>query len=601
MKSSIATVCIGGSLREKIVAISKAGFDGYELFENDLISSSMSPEELAKRTADLGLSLDLYQPFRDFEGVSDSVLAANLERARHKFELMGRLGADTVLLCSNVASTTTSQNAVAVEQLAKLANLATEHGVKVAYEALAWGTNISTWDAAWNLVKQVDSDALGICLDSFHILSRGSDLEGIADIPGNKIFFCQLADAPRMSLDVLSWSRHYRLFPGEGDWDLADFVARVVSAGYSGPLSLEVFNDVYRQGDPALTASDAKRSLLVLEEAVASRFGVEVEATSIPPLEEPSDFSFVELRPGEGGLVSDSLSELGFVLQGRHRRKNSQLWSQGTARIIVNDDLPGRSAGVAAIGLEVADVKAASGRARALRSRTVPRDHEEGEEVLEAVSAPDGTDFYFSARQEDGSAWESEFGGAHPAEVTIGITGIDHIALVQPWQRADEATLFFRSIIGLSIDEGIDLPSASGLVRSRSLVSAERRIRLALNVPPVVGSDLDFPNHIALASTDLLATVRELKDRGVSLLSIPQNYYDDLEAKFALGAKRVDELSQHSILFDRRGDGQFLHVYLAPVGDVFFEIVERVNGYDGYGADNAHVRLAALRSGRVGR
>ncbi len=601
MKSSIATVCIGGSLREKIVAISKAGFDGYELFENDLISSSMSPEELAKRTADLGLSLDLYQPFRDFEGVSDAVLAANLERARHKFDLMGRLGADTVLLCSNVATTTTSENDVAVEQLGRLASLASEHGVKVAYEALAWGTNVSTYDAAWQLVKQVNSAALGICLDSFHILSRGSDLDGIRGIPGEKIFFCQLADAPRMSLDVLSWSRHYRLFPGEGNWDLADFVARVVSAGYRGPLSLEVFNDVYRQGDPTVTASDAKRSLLVLEEAVADRLGVEINSTRIPPLEAPSDFSFVELRPGEAGLVGDSLSELGFVLQGRHRRKNSQLWSQGTARIIVNDDLVGRSAGVAAIGLEVADVKAASARARALRSRTVPRDHQEGEEVLEAISAPDGTDFYFSARQKDGSAWEREFGGVHPAAVTTGITGIDHIALVQPWQRADEATLFFRSIIGLSIDEGIDLPSASGLVRSRSLVSRGRRVRLALNVPPVVGSGSDFPNHIALASIDLVTTVAELQSRGVALLPIPQNYYDDLEAKFALGAERIDELCRRSILFDRRGDGEFLHVYLAPIGDLFFEIVERVNGYDGYGADNAHVRLAALRTERVGR
>ena len=51
-------------------------------------------------------------------------------------------------------------------------------------------------------------------------------------------------------MDVLQWSRHYRCFPGQGAFDLADFVARVLAAGYAGPLSLEVFNDVFRQADP---------------------------------------------------------------------------------------------------------------------------------------------------------------------------------------------------------------------------------------------------------------------------------------------------------------------------------------------------------------
>ena len=108
-----------------------------------------------------------------------------------------------------------------------------------------------------------------MCLDSFHILSRGDDPAGIRDIPGEKIFFVQLADAPAMHLDVLQLSRHYRCFPGQGDFDLTGFMAHVLRAGYDGPLSLEVFNDVFRQADADRTATDALRSLIALEESLA--------------------------------------------------------------------------------------------------------------------------------------------------------------------------------------------------------------------------------------------------------------------------------------------------------------------------------------------
>ena len=92
-----------------------------------------------------------------------------------------------------------------------------------------------------------------MCLDSLHILSRGSDPSEIRAIPGAKIFFLQLSDAPFMDMNVLQWSRHYRLFPGQGSFDLTDFLGLVQAAGYTGPLSLEVFNDVYRQSEPHRT------------------------------------------------------------------------------------------------------------------------------------------------------------------------------------------------------------------------------------------------------------------------------------------------------------------------------------------------------------
>ena len=269
MRASTATVCLSGSLTEKLYACAAAGFDGVEIFEPDLVASESGPAEIRALADRLGLSLDLYQPFRDFEGVTPDLLDDNLRRAEAKFALMQRLGIETILVCSNVGTATVDSDEVSADQLRLLGDLAEDYGVRIAFEALAWGRFVDDYRRSWRIVERADHPRVGLCLDSFHILSRGHDPAAIEDIPGEKIFFLQLADAPALSMDVLSWSRHHRLFPGEGEWDLAAFVAHVLRAGYTGPVSLEVFNDTFRQTDVARTAVHARRSLAWLEDQVA--------------------------------------------------------------------------------------------------------------------------------------------------------------------------------------------------------------------------------------------------------------------------------------------------------------------------------------------
>lgn len=270
MRTALATVCLSGTLEDKLVAAADAGFDGVEIFEPDLVACPSSPGDVRVRCADLGLSIDLYQPFRDLDSTDPARFAANLRRAERKFDVMGELGVDTVLVCSSVGPDAVHDDALLADQLAELAARAATRGLRIAYEALAWGTSVHTYEHSWKVVARADHPALGLCLDSFHILSRGSDPAPIADIPGEKLFFLQLADAPHLSMDVLQWSRHHRLFPGQGAFDLPAFLRPVLAAGYAGPLSLEVFNDVFRQADPGPTAVDARRSLLALAEATAA-------------------------------------------------------------------------------------------------------------------------------------------------------------------------------------------------------------------------------------------------------------------------------------------------------------------------------------------
>jgi 4-hydroxyphenylpyruvate dioxygenase len=234
VRHGIATVCLSGPLQRKLAAAARAGFDGVELFEPDLTESRLSPGDVRQAADELGLTIDLFQPFRDFEGVTPGQLERNLRRARQAFDLMAALGADTLLVCSNVAPDTIDDDALAAAQLHELAERAAEHHMRVAYEALAWGRHVSEYDHAWQIVEAADHPALGVCLDSFHVLARRSPLDTIAEIPADKLFFCQLADAPNLALDVRRWSRHHRCLPGRGAFDLVDFTARVLQAG-AGP------------------------------------------------------------------------------------------------------------------------------------------------------------------------------------------------------------------------------------------------------------------------------------------------------------------------------------------------------------------------------
>ncbi|MEV5538395.1 TIM barrel protein [Saccharopolyspora shandongensis] len=592
----IATVCLSGTLEDKLAAAAAAGFDGVEIFENDLIASAASPAEIRRRCADLGLTVDLYQPFRDFEAVPPEALLANLRRAERKFDVMEQLGADLVLVCSTVSPDAVDDDELAAEQLRLLAERAAARGMRVAYEALAWGRFVNTYNHSWRIVRRADHPALGLCLDSFHVLSRGSDPALIRTIPGEKLFFLQLADAPQLDMDVLQWSRHHRLFPGQGSFDLPTFVGNVLSTGYAGPLSLEVFNDVFRQADPKPAAVDAMRSLRLLEE----QFGMPVAA----PAPELGGFAFAELAVDEiaSARLADALTALGFSLTGKHRSKPVQLWEQNGARVLLNaSSSTSDSAAIGALAVESADPGRSARRADAMGAPILPRSRGPEEANLASVAAPDGTEVFFC----DAESWLSDFPGTEaPAERGLGITGIDHVALTQPFDHFDEATLFYRSVLGLEPEPVVEYAAPFGMVRSRAVLDPSGTVRIALNGTLVRRGEwapaVRDPQHIAFTCEDVLAAARTLRERGAPVLRIPDNYYDDLDARLELDSRLLAEFRANSVLYDRDEHGEYLHLFTELFGSrIFFELVQRIGGYAGYGVPNAPVRMAAHRRQRL--
>lgn len=600
MKTSIATVCISGTLEEKLAACAAAGFDGVELFEQDLITSPLSPEEVRERAARLGLTLDLYQPFRDLEGVEPEQFALNLERLEAKFQLMDRLGIDTILVCSNVDTATVHDDAIIADQLRQAGELAARYGKRIAYEALAWGTYVNTYWHSWELARAAEHEAIGVCIDSFHILSRGDDPSRIAEIPGEKIFFVQLADAQPMGMDVLPWSRHHRVFPGEGGFDVVEMVRLLTHAGYSGPLSLEIFNDVFRETDPAVTAVDGKRSLIWLQQRVRGRLGADDPlrdtldgVPKIDPVERIDHIELISDRPDELGNVLDSI---GFALVGRHRRKDALLFRVGSTLIVLTPAATGGTR-IASIAVSVDDAVAAADRAVELGAARASRPVTAGEADLPGVIASEEWQLFFVDAER--SEWPLEFSDTQrsPAggETDEG-PRFDHLHLTETRGRFTATTLFLESVLRMDRTAPVDVPSHRGLVRTQLLQSPGRGVNIVLGVAPTHGSDLAdsrYPVHVAFEVADVEAIAERAAQRGASTLDIPGNYYDDLGARFGIDADTLASWRRLGLFYDRNDSGEYLHFYTRTVGRTFFEIVERRDGYTGYGHTNTPVRLSA--------
>jgi 4-hydroxyphenylpyruvate dioxygenase len=626
MRRSIATVCLSGTLPEKLEAAAAARFDAVEIFENDLLFYESSPRNVRLQAADLGLKIALYQPFRDFESVDDAQFQRNLERAERKFDVMQELGAPMMLVCSNVSPQAIDDPARAAAQLYALAERAGQRGLRIGYEALAWGTRVRTYGQAWSVVKQADHPHLGLVLDSFHTLALGDDMTGIASLPDDKIFFVQLADAPKLSLDVLSWSRHYRNFPGQGDLDVTGFLTQAVRAGYAGPISLEVFSDEFRASPTRPTASDGMRSLLYLEEQVRRRLDEEAPAAPRkprrvelfdpppPPVIEGTAFIEFAVDDSSEATLSRFLTQLGFRRAAHHRSKKVTLFRQGGINFILNAEpnsfahayflMHGPS--ICAIGLKTDDDLQALSRAEALGCARFDGRVGPHERTVPAIRALDGSLLYFVKETDSGDGplavdfvTDSDAAGARE----LGLIAVDHIAEALPAGQLDSWILFYRSILDIVPDSSVMLTDPYGVVRSRAIASANRTVRFPLNtsayretttarsVTTFAGAGV---NHIALSSNDIFATAAALEANGVPLLAIPTNYYDDLAARYALDGEMLERLKRHNVLYERAGSGEYFQLYTDLFEERFFvEIVQRVGGYDLYGAANAPVRMAA--------
>jgi 4-hydroxyphenylpyruvate dioxygenase len=618
MRSSIATVCLSGDLAGKLSAIAKAGFMGVEIFENDLIGATQSPTEIASMIKDLGLICTCYQPFRDFEGLSGALRQRAFDRAEAKFDLMQTLGTDLMLVCSSISTAATGDTAKIIEDFSELGQRAGKRGLKVGYEALAWGRHVNDHRVAWDIVRQVNHPNIGIILDTFHSLARDIPISSIKEIDGDKIFLVQVADAPNVRMDYLFWSRHFRCFPGQGNFAISDYLAAVEAQGYKGPWSLEIFNDRFRAWSATQIAGDGKRALLAIQEDLSQKAQTPV-APYMPLRSAPRGVGFLEFSVSgvEANVLKALLGAMGFGCVGQHRTKAVTRWQQGEINMVINAEDKGFSAAhhhvhgpsICAMGVKVDDVEATMSRAKGLQMDVFTQAVAPGELQMASIRGVGGALVYFVSSDLDEAFWLTDFEPVTaPSQTAASLLKIDHIAQSMRTEEFLSWLLYYTSLLEVGVTAPVDIADPLGLVQSQAIESKDGAFRVTLNgaagqtlssrfVDEYFGAGVQ---HVAFSSADIFATAKCFADNQVEFLPIADNYYEDIAARFGLDKAMIDRLKALNILYDEDSEGAYLQLYTRAFEKrVFFEIVQRT-GYGGYGAANAPFRLAAQARYKAG-
>ena len=627
MRRSIATLCMSGTLRDKLEAAAAARFDAVELCEPDFIGFRGTPREVRTIADDLGIGIDLYRPYRDANDGIDVAMPRALDRAERKFDLVAELGAAMLALPSAMLSAAADDAGRVAEQLQTVAEQAARRNLSVALEASPNGQALRRAGEVWALVQRAKHPHLGLLLDSYQVLSTGEDLSEIRDNPGNRIFFVRVGDARRPGWDGVRGGFH-RNFPSQGDLDLVGFLEQVLFTGYAGTLSLASFNDVLRATPSRRTGIDGMRALLFLESQVRSRLQQAstkgdghqaadriLDAVSLFDPPKPArlgGIAFIEfgVHDDEAVRLGSLLEQLGFTRFGRHRSKAVTLYRQGDIRFAVNAEPAADSRGrftqeracVCSLGVRTEHPARAASRAQALLSarQDTPRGAQEIE--LPTIVAPGGTLIQFVAHDQPVEAdFVEQTTGSNPAG---GLDVVDHVGMGLTLEQADTWILFTRAVLALTAGDSIDAAEPSGVMRSVGVANDTRSVRMLLNVSVVpsawpgrhseaahTGAVID---SIALGCHDVFATVERLRGNGVSFVPISGNYYDDLIAREMLDQATVERMRGQDIVVARSETGTYYQAFTKPFeGRFYFQIVQRT-GYDGYGTINEPLRATSL-------
>lgn len=600
MIRGISSLSFSGPLRKKIEAAAAAGFDGIEIFREDLIYWDGAIAEVAPFAAQCGIRILSLQSLRDFEAAPSR--GWNRTRAGRFLDLAVRIGAPLLVVCANTRSDTRDDPNIAAADLAMLAEMAAERGLRIGYEALSTSHAVRTYDDAWRVIEKAGRPNLGLVLGAVHTFASGADLAALSGIDPERIFLVHLADAPTLKMDVRLLSRHFRLFPGQGELPIAELFHTLRVRGYRGPVSMEIFNDQVRTMPAQRIADDGIRAFRLLEESTG--------ADDAPrPIVQEIGFIEFACQGDDAADLKRLLGAMGFVQTHRHKSKRVALFRQGEISLVLNEEtaafahsfylLHGLS--ICALAFRIDNLPAMMERIALFRGGELMRFANRDELDIPALRGLGGSMIFCL----DGRApafHEVDFVpiADRPAAEGAGLLCIDHLSQAVPPTQFLSSLLFYRALFGFEADEQIDLIDPHGTVRSRNICNGNGRIRLSLNAsigPSTTTQRFLSKNifaayqHLAFACADIFAYARTLDPNLV--LQMPENYYGDLPLRFDLAPSTIEEMRAYNILYDEDAGGhRYFQLFTRDINGLFLEVVQR-DGYTGFGAANAPVRMAA--------
>jgi len=334
-------------------------------------------------------------------------------------------------------------------------------------------------------------------------------------------------------------------------------------------------------------------------------------------------FEFVEYTGPDPQALGALFEQMGFVAAARHRSKNVTLYKQGDVNFILNAEpesfaqafarLHGPS--VCAIAFRVKDAAYAYERAISLGAKPVHGKVGPMELNIPAIEGIGGSLIYLVDRYGDHSIYDVDF---HPLTserrfAGMGLTGIDHLThnvhrgRMALWAEFYERLFNFREIRYFDIEGKF-----TGL-HSKAMTSPEGKIRIPINESADDKSQIaeylhayhgEGIQHIALATAEIYRTVEGLRGRGIGFMSVPDTYYEAVDARLPGHGEDLDRLKRDRILIDgapSQGQGLLLQIFTDTViGPIFFEIIQR-KGNEGFGEGNFRALFESIERDQIRR
>ena len=247
------------SLPEKIAIAAEAGYTAVELWSDDLTQLEKQGRplsEVKQRLRDAGLKVPSVIALFDWMQSAGAGKESAFGEARRRMEQAASLGAPHIV-ASPVPDAPHIDLGRAAARYRELLELGSEVGVTPAMEFLGFFKNVYQLEQAVAIAQQAGHPEACIVLDPFHLYRGGSGFGGIKLLKDVKISICHFNDAPATPSQFEQTDAH-RVYPGDGILPLAQMLRDLASIGYSGFLSIELFNESYWQQDLRRVAGAAR-------------------------------------------------------------------------------------------------------------------------------------------------------------------------------------------------------------------------------------------------------------------------------------------------------------------------------------------------------
>jgi 4-hydroxyphenylpyruvate dioxygenase len=245
---------------------------------------------------------------------------------------------------------------------------------------------------------------------------------------------------------------------------------------------------------------------------------------------------------------------------------------------------------------------------------------EAGEVVMSGIHTYGDTVHLFIEIKNDKGAFLPGFkpwSNPHFAPADTGLLYVDHCVGNVGWNQMNPWVKFYEDVMGfkniLSFDDE-DISTEYSALMSKVMSNGNGYVKFPINEPAEgkrksqVEEYLEFYNgegvqHVALATHDIVKTVKDLMSRGVEFLKVPNSYYDDLLDRVGHIDEDLEPLKELGILVDRDNEGYLLQLFSKPVQDrptLFFEIIQR-KGAKSFGKGNFKALFEAIEREQAAR